>query len=176
MQPIQITIRDFPNSIVLENHIREKAQKMEQYYSRINSCRIVITMPQKHKHQGKLYCVAIDLTVPGKELVVNRKKDEDVYIAIRDAFSAVERQLESYAKKRRGDVKTHEMEDHGVIRRIVAGEDFGFINDDLDGTELFFSKSNVTHPHFSQLKEGDRVSFLKMPASDGWQAHRVSKL
>lgn len=105
MLPVQITVRDLPNSPAIEECIQKKIQKLEQLCPRIMSCRVVIDAPQKHKHQGKLYGVHIDLTVPGKELAVNHKENEDVYIAIRDAFSALEHQVETYARKRRGEVK-----------------------------------------------------------------------
>jgi len=68
---------------------------------------VVVEMPQRHKHQGKLHSVRIDLTVPGAELVANHTQHEDVYVAIRDAFDAMSRQLEDYARKQRGEVKTH---------------------------------------------------------------------
>src|SRR3989338_5790092 len=105
MLPIQITIRDIPNSQAIEDRVHQKAEKLTKFYQHINSCRVVIDVPQKHKHQGKLFSVRIDLTVPGKELVVSHKLNEDLYVAIRDAFHALERQLETYARKRRGDVK-----------------------------------------------------------------------
>ncbi len=174
MQAVQITVRDLPNSPALEDHLRKKANKLTQFYQRINSCRIVISLAQKHKHQGKLYCVRIDITVPGKELVVNKKLNEDVYIAIRDAFDALERQVENYARKRRGNVKTHEAVDHGVIARLFMDEGYGFI-EDRQGQELYFSMANTHYPEFSQLKIGDEVEFITVPASDGWQAHHVIK-
>jgi ribosome-associated translation inhibitor RaiA len=68
---------------------------------------VVIEMPQRHKHQGKLHSVRIDLAVPGTELVANHAQDEDVYVALRDAFASITRQLEEYARKRRGEVKSH---------------------------------------------------------------------
>ena len=37
-----------------------------------------------------------------------RDHAEDVHIALRDAFDAAKRQLEDYARKMRGDVKTHQ--------------------------------------------------------------------
>lgn len=107
MLPIQITIRDVPNSQALEECISKKIKKLEQFYQRMVSCRVVIDVPQKHKHQGKLFSVHIDLMMPGKELVVNHKQNEDVYVAIRDAFLALEHQLKTYARKRRGEVKNH---------------------------------------------------------------------
>ena len=105
MLPIQITIRDIPNSQALEACIHKKVQKLEQLHQRINSCRVVIEATQKHKHQGKLYTVHIDLTVRGKELAVNHKCNQDIYVAIRDAFFALEHQLGTYIRKRRGEVK-----------------------------------------------------------------------
>lgn len=174
MLPVQITVCDLPNSQTLEDHIHKKAQKLTHYYHHINSIRIVITIPQKHKHQGKLYCVRIDLTVPGKELVVNRQKDQDLYVAIRDAFNALIRQLEAYARKRRGDVKTHDLESKGVVKRLFADEGYGFIQD-VHGNEHYFSTANVSYPTFDQLKLGDTVEFLSEPANDGLQAHRVTK-
>ena len=174
MQPVQITIRDLPNSLALEDHIRRKAEKLSQFCQKIQSCRIVITIPQKHKHQGKLFCVRIDLTVPGKELAVNRKMDEDVYIAIRDAFHALQRRLETYECKKRGYVKKHNESIHGHVSKLFANEGYGFIQG-TDGNEYYFSLSNVAYPDFGQLKLGDGVEFLGIPGSEGAQAHHVIK-
>ncbi|HSW69887.1 MAG TPA: ribosome-associated translation inhibitor RaiA [Gammaproteobacteria bacterium] len=175
MLPVQITVRDMPSSPALEDHLRKKAHKLDQYYDRINSCKIVIHIPQKHKHQGKLFSVNIDLSVPGKELIVNRKLDEDVYIAIRDAFHAVQRQLESYACKRRGDVKLHELLMHGFIKKIFFDSGYGFIQG-AEGSEYYFSPTNVSYPGFEQLQLGDIVQFVGVPQSEGMQAHRITKV
>lgn len=175
MQPVQITIRDLPTSPALEDHIRKKAQKLEQFYQRINNCRIVVTVPQKHKHKGKLFCIRIDLTVPGKELVVNRHQDEDIYIAIRDAFKALERKLENFARKNRGEVKTHNLTSLGTIQRIFPSEGFGFIKG-IEGNEYYFSDVNLIYPSFDLLKVGDRVEFVSIVMADGLQANRITKL
>jgi ribosomal subunit interface protein len=106
--PLQITIRDMEHSDALETHIRDKAGKLEEFFNHIMSCRVVVEVPHKHQHQGKQFNVRIDIGVPGSEIVVNRDHAEDVYVALRDAFDAAKRQLEDYARKIRGDVKTHE--------------------------------------------------------------------
>jgi len=106
--PLQITIRDMEHSDALETHIRDKANKLDEYFDRIMSCRVVVEMPHKHHHQGKQFNVRIDIGVPGSEIVVNRDHAEDVYVALRDAFDSAKRQLEDYARKIRGDVKTHQ--------------------------------------------------------------------
>ena len=105
--PLQITIRDMEHSDALEAHIREKANKLDEFFDRIMSCRVVVEMPHKHHHQGKQFNVRIDIGVPGSEIVVNRDHAEDVYVALRDAFDAAKRQIEDYVRKMRGDVKTH---------------------------------------------------------------------
>jgi ribosomal subunit interface protein len=106
--PLQITIRDIEHSDALDAHIRDKAGKLDEFFGHIMSCRVVVEMPHKHHQQGKNYTVRIDIGVPGSEIVVNRDHAEDVYVALRDAFDAAKRQLEDYARKIRGDVKTHE--------------------------------------------------------------------
>ena len=114
--PLQITIRDVEHSEALETHIRGKVEKLEEFFKSIISCRVVVEMPHKHHHQGKQFNVRIDIGVPGSEIVVNRDHAEDVYVALRDAFDAAKRQLEDYARKIRGDIKTHEP------RRTSEGE------------------------------------------------------
>jgi ribosome-associated translation inhibitor RaiA len=71
----------------------------------------VVEAPHRHHHKGKLYSVRVDISVPGKDVVVDRAKPsdqrhEDVYVAIRDAFDAAARRLEDEARKMRGNVKS----------------------------------------------------------------------
>jgi len=172
MLPTQITIRGLPASPSLESHIRNKCQKLTHVCKRINSCRVVIEVNHKGKIQGKLYNVRIDVTVPGKELVVTKKFDFDVYIAIRDAFLAISRQLEEHGRKRNGLVKTHTHVQHGTIKRILQEDGYGFIRGN-DGNEYYFSITNVSYPSFEKLSLGDAVEFIPLTQSDGWSAHHV---
>lgn len=172
MLPVQITIRDIDASPAIESIIRKRVERLQKFYDRISSCRVVVELPQKHKHQGKLYNVRIDLTVPKKELVVTRKENQDVYIAIRDAFTAIERQLEEHARKRHGRIKTHDEVMHGYIARIMPADGYGFI-EGTDGNEYYFSTTNVNHNDFNRLIIGVAVEFIAVQQNDGWQAHRV---
>lgn len=97
--PLQITFRDMPHSDALDTHIREKAQKLEQFFSGLIGCRVVLEQSGKHRQQGNPFNVRIDLTVPGSEIVVDRQENMDVYVALRDAFDAAKRQLEDYARQ-----------------------------------------------------------------------------
>jgi ribosomal subunit interface protein len=113
--PLQITLRDMPKSEALEAAIREKADKLDQFHPHIMSCRVMVELAGKHKHQGREFTVRLDLGVPGKEIVVNRDHHEDVYVALRDAFDDVKRQLEDFARRQRGEVKAHALESRGQI-------------------------------------------------------------
>ena len=120
--PMQITIRDMEHSEALETHIREKAQKLDEFFKHVTSCRVVVEVPHKHHQQGKHFNVRIDIGVPGSEIVVNRDHAEDVYVALRDAFNAAQRQLKDYARKLRGDVKTHKPKRANKSDDIAAGQ------------------------------------------------------
>jgi ribosomal subunit interface protein len=106
--PLQITVRGMEHSEALETHIRDKANKLEEFFDRIMSCRVVVEVPHKHHHQGKQFNVRIDIGVPGSEIVVTRDHAEDIYVALRDGFDAAKRQIEEYVRKMRGDIKTHQ--------------------------------------------------------------------
>lgn len=170
--PLQIVFRDVPRSDAIESAIRERADKLEQFFDRIMGCRVTIGIIQKHRHQGKLFNVRIDLTVPGSEIVINRDKAEDVYVAIRDAFDHAKRKLEDHARRQRGDVKTHETEVAGRIVRLFPEEGYGFI-ENAEGTAFYFHRYSVIHPDFDALKVGDAVTFLEESAGEGLQANRV---
>jgi len=105
--PLQITTRNISLSEAAEQAIREKAEKLNTFTDRIISCRVLVEVPHRHKHQGVSYNVLIDITVPGTEIVVKREPNEDLYVAIRDAFDAARRQVQDYVQRQRGEVKVH---------------------------------------------------------------------
>jgi len=170
---LQITTRDIPHSDALEAHIREKATKLEKFYPHIMSCRIIVELPHKHHHQGRLFDVRIDMTVPGGELVINRVTNEDVYVAVRDAFNAAGRRLEDFARRQRGDTKIHTPVLHGKVVRLFNDEGYGFI-ETFDGQELYFHRENLAGHDFDRLNIGEEVQFLEDISSEGYQAKRVS--
>ena len=110
--PLEITFRGVPHSDAVETRIREKAAKLEQFCDNIISCRVAVEAEHHHQHQGNLYKVRIDLSVPQKHIVVSRdhhdkQSHEDFYVALRDAFAAATRQLEEHMRIQRGQVKVH---------------------------------------------------------------------
>lgn len=171
--PLQITVRNMKHSDALESHIREKVQKLGEFHPRITSCRVTVEEAARHHHQGRQFQVRIDLRVPQREVVATRDRDEDVYVALRDAFDAVKRQLEEVVREQRGDVKEHALPQHGKVLRLFADDGYGFI-ETADGRELYFSRDNVVHPSFDDLVPGAAVQFIEELADSGPQAKRVS--
>ena len=69
--PLTITFRNMTPSASVENEIGEKAEKLGSFCDRIMSCRVIVEAPHRHHHKGKAFQVRIDLSVPGKEIVIN---------------------------------------------------------------------------------------------------------
>ncbi len=105
--PLQITFRNLSGSEALEARIREKAARLESLHPRITSCRVTVEELDRHRHQGKEFRIRVDVSVPEHEIVVDRDHDEDIYVALRDAFDAAGRQLQDALRVQRGDVKSH---------------------------------------------------------------------
>lgn len=110
--PLEITFHGIESSLAVEARIRDKAAKLAQYCNGLIRTEVVVEAPHRHHHMIPLYHVRIALTVPGATLVADREPHrrfahEDVFIAIRDAFDDATRQLEDWARRRRGDVKSH---------------------------------------------------------------------
>lgn len=108
MLPLQMTVRNLSLPEAAKEDIREKASKLSRYYDPIVRCRVTVDAPHRHQRKGQLYDVRIDLTVPDMELVVKGAPNEDLHIAIRDAFDAARRRLENFAQRQRGEIKAHE--------------------------------------------------------------------
>jgi ribosome-associated translation inhibitor RaiA len=128
--PVQTTFRNMDHSEAVVARLQTEADKLSKYFDRITSCRVVVEAPHHHHRRGDTFHIRIELGVPGKELVVGHEptlraalkhEDEarwrkhleinaphkDVYVAIRDAFMAMRRQVQDYVHCLRHEVKTH---------------------------------------------------------------------
>jgi ribosomal subunit interface protein len=172
-QPLQVSFLGMDPSPALESAAREKAAKLDQFCPDIMSCRVAIELKHKHRHQGRHFAVRIDLTVPGRELAVDRVEHEDVYVALREAFDDMRRQVEDEVRLVRGKQKTHPQPMHGRLVRLNAGERFGFI-ETAEGDDYYFAPENLEGALFEHLQEGTEVQFIPEVAGEGRQAKRVS--
>lgn len=120
--PLQITYRELDPSDELSRLIREEAAKLDRYFDRIVSCRVVVEREQRHLRSGAPFHVRIDIGVPGDELTIGanpgfrmpaagdeparRRKSAEVaamykdpVLAVRDAFRRARRRLQDHARR-----------------------------------------------------------------------------
>ncbi len=115
--PVQISFHGVDHSDAVEERVREKVAKLEQFCDRITSCRVVI---ETHHHNtsnahktGEPFVVRVDVTLPGQEIVVGRENGktlhthEDVYAAINDSFSKAERLVREYHNRHKEHRSPH---------------------------------------------------------------------
>ena len=174
--PLQITFRNLPRSEAVERAIRERAERLDHYCRQIMGCRVVVETRHR-QHQGNLYHLRIDLTLPGREIVVGREPAmhrayEDVYVAIRDGFDAARRRLEDYARRHGGRVKSHEPAPRGRIARLIPAMGCAFI-ETPDGREIYFHRNSLVNADFDRLEVGDLVRYHEEAGEMGPQASTV---
>ena len=102
----QIFFHNIDQTEALQEAVRKRIAKLERFCERIISGRVVLDSPHNHRHKGKVYSVGLEIHTPRKEVRVNQEQHdnhahEDLYVAIRDAFNAAERQLKSVDKSHR---------------------------------------------------------------------------
>ena len=161
----------------MEAAVRERAESLETYCGDIIGCSVVFEAPHKHQHKGNLFHFRIDVTVPGKQIVVKRSPDdeqahEDPFVALRDAFDAVRRQLQDYTRIRRGKVKTHETPPHGRVTVLQPGLDYGRLQTP-DGREIYFHRNSIVNADFDDLELGTELRFSEEAGELGPKATSV---
>ena len=179
---LEITFVDCDRSAAVEARVQERVSRLERHFGGISSCRVHVVAPHHHQRKGHLYEVRLDVRVPGGELAVTGKPGnvnahEDVYVAVRDAFDAMERQLEEWKRKIRGKVKAHAQPPQGRVSEIHLDEGYGRIAT-VDGGELYFHRNAVVDADFESLRAGDPVEFVAQAdeSAQGPQASTVKPI
>ena len=121
--PLQITIRHMAHSHALTTRVREEVRKLAAFDPDIVSCRVVIEQQDRHKSQGRSFNIRIVLGVAGHELIVNHDQDQDVYVALRDAFASLTRRLEDAGRRRGGTFKKHASVTGGKATILAVDQD-----------------------------------------------------
>lgn len=176
--PLEISFRNAERSEPVEAAIRERAEKLKQYFQGIISCRVTLEVPNRTPQYDVLnHRVGIEISVPGEELVVSREPTEhddfnDIYQTIREAFNAADRQLKDYSGRLRESHKHLEESPYATVNKIFADQGYGFLLTP-DEREIYFHKNSVSHPGFSKLSIGDTVRFVESAGDKGPQASLV---
>ncbi|HUY68531.1 MAG TPA: HPF/RaiA family ribosome-associated protein [Alphaproteobacteria bacterium] len=112
-KPLEITFRNLDRSDGVAAAIRERYADLERFYHHIIGMNVTVEMPHKHHRHGNHYQITVEVIVPGQRLVASHSSDrrarhETPLPSINDAFKAITRELEDYARKQRGDTKHHD--------------------------------------------------------------------
>jgi len=110
----QVVFHNIDQSDAIADAVNKRISKLERYCDDLISGRVVLDSPHNNHHKGRVYSVGLEIHTSSKEVRVNQDQHdnhahEDLYVAIRDAFNAAERQLKSIDKKRRS-VPPHKAE------------------------------------------------------------------
>ncbi len=177
----EIVFHHVDRSDAVEQKIRDRLERLERYGDTIVSCRVVVDQPHRHKNKGNIFKVGVELKVPGKQLIVNHSPEddhshEDLYVAIRDAFDAAERQLKEYGERRRGDGERREGPPRGTVARLFPDEGYGFITPQTGSGHVYFHENSIVNDAFESLEVGTPVRYHEEEGEEGPQASSVHVL
>jgi len=170
--PLQVTFRDMVPLPSMEPEIRRRAAKLDLWTPDLMSCHVVVEAEGNRHRTGHEYAVKASVRVPDEVIVAGEhQRNEDVFLALRGCFDALDRQLEDYARRRRGQTKQHAIVVHGRIESL-SDDGVGHIVSDA-GDEFRFDRTQVEHPAFEHLSIGQEVRFLEGATRTGREARRV---
>jgi ribosome-associated translation inhibitor RaiA len=99
--PVEVHFHGIQKSDAIEERVREKVAKLAKQFDRMTSCRVGIEAPQRTPHKPSVFQIKIEIGVPRRRpIVVSHERkgshaNEELSLAIRDAFAAAERKIES---------------------------------------------------------------------------------
>lgn len=158
--PAEITFRDIDHSDAVESRVRERVAKLETMSDEIIGCQVRVRAPH-NKHKGTEYVIDINVQMPGTALHIDRRPGDDhahtdIYVAIRDAFNAMERQLRKWQDQHKGRPHIHATPLQGRVTLLNGRTDSGQIST-TDGRLIYFHRNSVTDKGYDNLQEGDTV-------------------
>lgn len=129
--PVQLTLRHVPRTPQLEADLERRVEALARVFPRIERCHVTVEVPHRHHLHGQRFHVRLELAVPGEDVVVvrdpsprtDRRQSEEepsatkaaeapdvehraLMVALRDAFGAARRLLQTRADQLRGDMPT----------------------------------------------------------------------
>lgn len=101
----EVHFHGIEKSDAVETRILEKVGKLEKYFDRLSRCRVVLEAPHRNAQRPLVYQIKIELTVPSqKPIVISHERavsqgNDELQLAIRDAFDAATRKVEELSRK-----------------------------------------------------------------------------
>lgn len=180
MNPVQVTFKEVDASPALRDRIETLCQRLKRYAPDIVSCEVVVSRTESRHQKGNRYLAHMRVTLPGREVNAGHAKQpdhthEDPFVAVRDTYRAMRRQLQDHERRRRWKVKRHEEPALARVESLDQGRGIGMLATD-DGREIFFHQNSVVDLPFRKVRVGDRVRFVEAAGEDGPSASTVHVL
>lgn len=174
--PVEIIWHNMDPSPPVEAKVHERVRRLEKFFDRIVGCRVVVEAPHQRHRTGNEYEVRLDVTVPGTVLTIDRKPGDnhahaDVFVAVRDAFEAMERKLRRWKDQHSGRPPVdHTPMLQGRIAELHRDGDSGQIAT-TDGRLVYFHRNAVVDGDYDALDVGHAVELVLAPADDAVNIH-----
>ncbi|MBW4706802.1 ribosome-associated translation inhibitor RaiA [Roseobacter sp. YSTF-M11] len=162
MKPqVEITFKDIEHSDAVETRIRERVAKLLAMSENIRRCHVWVRVPHRRGRKPAAYVIDLSVQMTGSSLHVDHRPGDDtahtdIYVAIRDAFNAMERQLRKWKEQHKGRPQTHETPLQGRIESLDGYAECGQIAT-TDGRLIYFHRNSVVNDGYDGLNEGDVV-------------------
>lgn len=101
----EVHFHGIEKSEAVEARIVEKVAKLGKYFERLTRARVVVEATHRNAQRPLAYLIKIELSVPGrKPIIVSHERatsqgNDDLQLAIRDAFEAAARKIEDLSRK-----------------------------------------------------------------------------
>lgn len=154
--------------------IEARVAELHPGHNDITHVRVTLTK-HDHKKADDSYDVLIVVQIPGHTLTA-RKQEDSFEEAIREAFAAMEVELEKIQEKLAShEVRVSAPPERGVVQKLFKDEGYGFILLE-DGTQVYFHRNAVHDMVFDEMEDGMEVSLNIEPGEQGPQATTVNPL
>lgn len=179
--PLEITYNHMSRSDWIDDYIKSRVDKLEQFNGNLIACRVIVEQTQSPHRTGNPYRAHVSVSLPAKRELVAEKTETvtDPHIQlrpiIRHAFEAMEKQLKKENGKRGGRVKQANDEPIppvATVVRLFEQDGYGFLKS-LSGEEFYFHRNSVLHNDFERLTVGTQVRFEPEEGEKGLQASTV---
>ena len=112
--PLEVTFRRRKAIPAVDDYIRERASKLDQFAENIQQCRVIIDELHKDDSKRHQYQVEVILDVPGKPIIGTYHSDEgeneeNLYYAVYISFARVYRELKQAMAKQQNYRKGKQM-------------------------------------------------------------------
>jgi ribosome-associated translation inhibitor RaiA/cold shock CspA family protein len=179
--PLELAFHNMQHSPELEAEIRRHVERLDKVYDRLTACRVVVEATNRSPSgTPAMASIRIELSVPGKTLVVRREPDHpgerhgtlDLRGAIGNAFHAAQRQLRKFKEQLGGELQPAEVDFRGQITEVRPADDHGFLMTE-SGSQLYFHRNSLSGIELEALSRGDEIRYLPAEGDSGPSARKV---